>query len=570
MPVGTAKMDELFKCTKCKHKYDLVSRRPKMMVCHHCFCMQCIQSLIKTKTNQTAPCPTCRKITCIGRNGVTSLPDNEYIIPHIKMYNEEKRDSSPSQFRGSDIFHSDSEEDDYDFDIDDAGGYLDEASGGHSFVNGSSAMMGNGVRIFCETCLTVASPSCITQHQISNYEHGIHSLHARLGKAVQQAGENLTKEVHILEENCSLLQRVQNAWTKLGQLLDQTVISQTMSLSSARALLDKLPEGNIGLQTARVGDPTILAKAVTDSEETMVNSSTRLHHIKNIANVWKAISNCNVNVQTPVNLPLNSEGSLFPLELTDRTKEDVICLMFSLSKMFESRLVDVNAPKQIQLQPQQPKQVVPSVQENNYDMWANDLPTSTSSSRLKNNTEFQVVTTTKKVVKPLPMGFAYCYFDLMQGHAELGRVVFEVNVKAAPKMAKNFIELCTGKHGFGYLNTKLWKTNSGEHVDGGDIPEGGDCSVYDRKPFYGDPSTLQDALGMLRMRGRGTAENGQPIVGSQFMIWIKTRNFKSYQRTLIFGRVKDGLQLLCNMPEMRPKKKGFTPPVTIIKCGLME
>ncbi|KAF4519664.1 hypothetical protein B566_EDAN005001 [Ephemera danica] len=560
MPVGVPTMEELFKCTKCRQKYDLLSRRPKLMVCHHCFCMQCIQSLIKTKSNQTAACPTCRKTTCIGRNGVTALPDNEYIIPHIKINNKMKREASPQDYRDSDIFHSDSEEEDFEFDQEDGGGFLDEASGGMSFINGSAALIGN-----------VASPSCLTQHQISNYEHGVHSLLGRLNKAVQQAGENLTSEVYLLEESCSLLNRVQNAWTKLGQILDQTVIAQTMALSSAKSLLDKLPDGGLGLQTAKAGDPSILAKAVTDSEETMINSSNRLHHTKNVSNIWKAISSCNVNVQTPVLLPLNSDGTLFPIELNDRTKEDIICLMFSLSRMLESRLSNNDTTtKQQQLQPQQPKQVVPNVKENNYDLWANNVPTSSSSSRLKNHSEFQVVTTTKKVVKPLPMGFAYCYFDLMQGHAELGRVIFEINVKAAPKMAKNFIELCTGKHGFGYLNTKLWKTNSGEHVDGGDIPEGGDCSVYDRKPFYGDPSTLQDGLGMLRMRGRGTAENGQPIVGCQFMIWIRTRNFKSYQRTLIFGRVKDGLELLCNMPETRPKKKGFVPPVTIIKCGLME
>jgi DNA-directed RNA polymerase subunit RPC12/RpoP len=138
-------MEELFKCNKCKQKYDLQSKRPKLLVCHHCFCMQCVQSMIKTKTNQTAPCPTCSKVTCIGRNGVAALPDNEYLLPQLKAslktseFNGKKQQTS-SDYRdpSSEIFHSD-EDEDYDFDPDDDDdGLLDEASGGSpNFHNGT-------------------------------------------------------------------------------------------------------------------------------------------------------------------------------------------------------------------------------------------------------------------------------------------------------------------------------------------------------------------------------------------------------------------------------------------------
>jgi cyclophilin family peptidyl-prolyl cis-trans isomerase len=62
--------------------------------------------------------------------------------------------------------------------------------------------------------------------------------------------------------------------------------------------------------------------------------------------------------------------------------------------------------------------------------------------------------------------------------------------------------------------------------------------------FLADSCGLRDEKGALRMKGMGTDERtGSGLVGSQFHIWVKDRDFKSYTRTLVIGRVIEGLDL---------------------------
>jgi cyclophilin family peptidyl-prolyl cis-trans isomerase len=406
------------------------------------------------------------------------------------------------------------------------------------------------------------------------------------------------QEVHHLEENSKLLGRVQTAWTHVANDLHNNCISQTVSLSTARSLLEHLPDSKLGAEIAQFGDPMPLVAAVANTEDILNNSALRSAQTNTVANIWRTISNCNINLQSNNPSPLGPEGMTFNLELNDKSKEDTVCVLYGISKLLEAKIKsqltqpvkeeEKEVIEQAEAQEEQNetiKQKPPFNSPSNNSSITSSSSSSNDSTKSLNNPKINGTdhnqwiempdkndtVANKKIAKPMNSGCAYCFFDLLQGHIELGRVIIEINCKSAPKMAKNFIELCTGIHGFGYLNTKLWKISSGDHVDGGDIPEGGQCSIFDKKPFLGDASTLQDGLGMLRMRGRGTSEDGQPIVGSQFMIWIKNRKFKNYTRTLVFGIVTDGIDILTDMPETRQRKgKPFVPPVTIIKCGIME
>ncbi|KAF8427656.1 cyclophilin-like domain-containing protein [Boletus edulis BED1] len=42
------------------------------------------------------------------------------------------------------------------------------------------------------------------------------------------------------------------------------------------------------------------------------------------------------------------------------------------------------------------------------------------------------------------------YFDIQYKSEKFGRIVFKLYDDVVPKTAKNFRELATGKHGFGY------------------------------------------------------------------------------------------------------------------------
>jgi cyclophilin family peptidyl-prolyl cis-trans isomerase len=162
-----------------------------------------------------------------------------------------------------------------------------------------------------------------------------------------------------------------------------------------------------------------------------------------------------------------------------------------------------------------------------------------------------------------------CYFDLACDGQAVGRVVMDVYYKEAPLMARNFIELCTGQHGVGYRFSDLWNVADNDHIVGGQLREG-EVSIYNQKAFLGDASKLHDGVGMLRMRGHRTSDDGRAVVSSQFMIWMKPKEFKSYARTLVIGKVTKGMEFLQAVPTMNGKSKDQPKksPFKIIECGI--
>ena len=51
------------------------------------------------------------------------------------------------------------------------------------------------------------------------------------------------------------------------------------------------------------------------------------------------------------------------------------------------------------------------------------------------------------------MTFGGLQFDITINHEPAGRIVFRLYDDVVPKTAKNFRELATGEHGFGYENS---------------------------------------------------------------------------------------------------------------------
>jgi cyclophilin family peptidyl-prolyl cis-trans isomerase len=144
-------------------------------------------------------------------------------------------------------------------------------------------------------------------------------------------------------------------------------------------------------------------------------------------------------------------------------------------------------------------------------------------------------------------------------------------------MCVNFVALCTGELGYGYKGCKIFKAVADSHIIGGDFEynngSGGHSIYNNRSLFIAEVCGLRDEEGAVRMKGMGTDERtGGGLVGSQFHIWVKDKDFKTYSRTLVIGKIIEGLELCRLISNFRstPNAQGtyiINNEIVIQNCG---
>ncbi|KAJ8090258.1 cyclophilin peptidyl-prolyl cis-trans isomerase Cyp2 [Marasmius tenuissimus] len=158
-------------------------------------------------------------------------------------------------------------------------------------------------------------------------------------------------------------------------------------------------------------------------------------------------------------------------------------------------------------------------------------------------------------------------FDIEINGGFIGRIVFKLYDDIVPRTSRNFRQLATGEHGFGYAGCKFHRIIPGFMVQGGDITNHngtGGKSIYG--PKFADESFKfkHSKPGMLSMANGGPHTNG-----SQFFITTVVTSWLD-GRHVVFGEVVQGMEVVREIEAQGNEGGKPQKTVTIVSSGTVE
>jgi len=158
------------------------------------------------------------------------------------------------------------------------------------------------------------------------------------------------------------------------------------------------------------------------------------------------------------------------------------------------------------------------------------------------------------------------WFDITIGGEAAGRVVMQVRQDKVPKTAENFLQLCTGKQGFGYKGSPFHRVIPGFMCQGGDFTNQdgtGGKSIYGEK-FEDENFTLKHTgPGVLSMANAGPGTNG-----SQFFLCTAKTTWLDGKH-VVFGKVIEGYDVVEAVEKVGSQEGTTSKDVVIADSGVL-
>ncbi|MDF3147555.1 MULTISPECIES: peptidylprolyl isomerase [unclassified Streptomyces] len=158
------------------------------------------------------------------------------------------------------------------------------------------------------------------------------------------------------------------------------------------------------------------------------------------------------------------------------------------------------------------------------------------------------------------------FFKVSAGGEDLGRIVFRLFDDVVPKTARNFRELATGQHGFGYKGSPFHRVIPEFMLQGGDFTNGngtGGKSIYGETFADENFQLKHDRPFLLSMANAGPGTNGsQFFVTTVVTPWLDGKH-------VVFGEVVEGEDVVKAIEGLGSRSGATAKKIVIDDCGVV-